>query len=128
MAGRTRGQGSSWIRSDKRLAIYLRDGLACVYCGRTLEQGAALTLDHVLASHHGGQNTTSNLVTACLSCNSAKQDLTLADWLVTLDDDGELAAFIARQTATSITALRKQAKAILANRRPAGPVTNAIAA
>ena len=31
--------GSKWIRPDKRLAIYLRDGLACAWCGHALEDG-----------------------------------------------------------------------------------------
>ena len=29
--------GSKWIRPEKRMAIYLRDGLACVYCGEGVE-------------------------------------------------------------------------------------------
>lgn len=32
-----RTQGMNWIRKDKRLAIYMRDGMACVYCGLTLD-------------------------------------------------------------------------------------------
>ena len=35
--------GRNWIRPEKRRALYLRDGLACVYCGDSLEDGARLT-------------------------------------------------------------------------------------
>jgi hypothetical protein len=66
------GQGMNWISPKKRLAIYLRDGLACVYCGSTVEDGVRLTLDHLRAHKHGGSNKETNLVTCCLTCNSAR--------------------------------------------------------
>ena len=62
--GRIKGQGSKWIRPVKRLAIYARDGFACVFCGATMEQGARLTLDHVVPCLLGGDNKENNLVTA----------------------------------------------------------------
>lgn len=71
------GQGMRWIRSEKRLAIYLRDGLACSYCGEGIEDGAKLTLDHLTPHSHGGANDASNLVTACHRCNSARGN---RDW------------------------------------------------
>ena len=40
-------QGMNWIRQDKRLAIYLRDGLACAWCGNGVENGAKLPLEGV---------------------------------------------------------------------------------
>lgn len=64
--------GSKWIRPERRLAIYLRDGLACCYCGEGIEQGATLSLDHVKPHSHGGSNDSTNLVTACKRCNSAR--------------------------------------------------------
>jgi len=71
---RTRGdwQGMNWIRQDKRLAIYLRDGLACVWCGATVEDGATLTLDHLVPHSGGGANHEANLVTACKRCNDSR--------------------------------------------------------
>lgn len=66
------GQGMNWIRKEKRLAIYLRDGLACCYCGDGVDGGAKLTLDHIVPHHHGGDNHPLNLITACHSCNSAR--------------------------------------------------------
>jgi hypothetical protein len=71
---RTRGdwQGMNWIRQEKRLAIYLRDGLACVYCGHSVESGASLTLDHLKPHAKGGCNHESNLATACERCNKSR--------------------------------------------------------
>lgn len=71
-----------WIRPAKRLAIYLRDGVACCYCGRDL-RGADprdVTLDHLLPRSAGGSNHETNLVTACRACNSSRQDKAWADY------------------------------------------------
>lgn len=65
-----RTQGMNWISQHKRLAIYLRDGLACIYCGKSA--GVKLTLDHLLPYSLGGSNKETNLVTCCVSCNSAR--------------------------------------------------------
>lgn len=65
-------QGMNWIRQEKRLAIYLRDGLACCYCGTGVEEQITLTLDHLKAYAHGGGNDATNLVTCCHRCNSAR--------------------------------------------------------
>lgn len=88
MAGRKAGQGSNWIRRTRRTALYRRDSYACVYCGRSAIDGMVLTLDHVLPCELGGDNANGNLVTACLSCNSAKQDLTLREFAAYLADTG----------------------------------------
>lgn len=64
--------GMNWIRQEKRLAIYLRDGLSCVYCGHSVEQGAQLTLDHLRPDSKGGCNHETNLVTCCHRCNSSR--------------------------------------------------------
>lgn len=68
--------GSKWIRPAKRFAIYLRDGFCCQYCGTDLEGAAAeeVTLDHLVPRIKGGSNAENNLVTACRSCNSSRQD------------------------------------------------------
>ena len=65
-------QGSKWCRPSTRLAIYIRDGFACVYCGATVEEGTQLTLDHVKPVSKGGDNAPTNLVTACIRCNSSR--------------------------------------------------------
>jgi hypothetical protein len=64
--------GMNWLRPEKRLAIYLRDGLACCYCGASVEAGHQLTLDHLKPRCHGGDNHEANLVTACMKCNAAR--------------------------------------------------------
>ena len=80
---------SSWIRKEKREAIYLRDGYSCVYCGAAHDETPhPLTLDHLLARELGGGNEHTNLVTCCYRCNSSKQDLPLRDWYRVLADRG----------------------------------------
>lgn len=97
--------GSKWIRPAKRLAIYHRDGFACVYCGRGTEH-AVLTLDHIVPRELGGTHDAFNLVTACVKCNSSRQDLPLQSWLVVLRDRGvrtaRLPERIRRLTATPL--------------------------
>jgi 5-methylcytosine-specific restriction endonuclease McrA len=72
-----KGRSSSWCAKDKRLAIYIRDEFACAYCGRDLRNAPAreLTLDHLVCRVDGGSNAESNLVLACLACNSGRSDL-----------------------------------------------------
>ena len=124
MAGRIAGQGSKWIRPVKRLAIYHRDNLACVYCGATMEEGARLTLDHVVACDLGGNNNEGNLVTACLTCNSTKQAKTLKQFLVILADKGinpaGIASKVRKQTGKDLAPFLTIAKAIEASREVAG--------
>lgn len=87
MAKRGSKNGSKWIRPTTRTRIELRDSYTCVYCGCQLRPGTA-TLDHVLATELGGSNDPSNLVTSCISCNSAKQDKTVSDFIKYLDNLG----------------------------------------
>ena len=67
-----RTQGMNWLPKARRLAIYLRAGLACAYCGASVEDDARLSLDHLRPYSKGGTNETSNLVTACGRCNSSR--------------------------------------------------------
>lgn len=71
------GQGMNFVRPEKRIALYVRDGLACAYCGSGIEDGTKLTLDHLVAHSHGGSNHATNLVTACHKCNSSRGN---RDW------------------------------------------------
>lgn len=71
----------SWITNEKRLALYIRDSFECAYCGKSLKNSdpSDITLDHLvprnpLVTHGGGGNEATNLVTACRSCNSSRQD------------------------------------------------------
>ena len=65
----------SWIAKTTRLAIYLRDGFLCVYCGKDL--GICISdpvLDHVVSRINGGGNESTNLVTSCKHCNDKKNN------------------------------------------------------
>lgn len=66
--------GSKWIAPRRRWAIYARDAFQCVYCLR-FPPASELTLDHVrpqCASRRVALHRSDNLVTACLSCNCAR--------------------------------------------------------
>ena len=65
-------QGMNWIRQEKRLAIYLRDGMACAWCGKGVESEVVLSLDHLKAHSDGGSNHETNLVTCCKFCNDSR--------------------------------------------------------
>lgn len=70
--------GAKWIRRERRLAIYLRDGLSCAYCGSGLEDdGVTLSLDHVVPVSQGGNNRSNNLITSCRRCNTVRGDRSL---------------------------------------------------
>jgi 5-methylcytosine-specific restriction endonuclease McrA len=101
----------AWIRTDKRLAIYLRDRFTCLYCLRDLHDAdpADITLDHIKCKSDGGSNHESNLVTACRSCNCSRQDKPLARFA-----GKETRAHIRRNTKRKLAPYRKLAKAILA--------------
>lgn len=70
--GQGKYQGMNWITQIKRLSIYLRDGLACAYCGASLEEGTQLTLDHIKPHSQGGTNKETNFVTCCHKCNTSR--------------------------------------------------------
>lgn len=69
-----KGRSSSWCNPATRAALYLRDRFRCCYCGRDLASAEPreLTLDHLRCRDEGGTNDPSNLVLACLRCNSAR--------------------------------------------------------
>lgn len=70
MSAKRHDQGMKWIRASRRLAIYVRDGFACCWCGAHVSRaGIKLTLDHVKPTTRGGTHASRNLVTACMGCN-----------------------------------------------------------
>lgn len=111
-------QGMNWIRQEKRLAIYLRDGMACAYCGATIEGGATLSLDHLTPHVAGGSNHESNLITCCTLCNSQRQDTDLAEWLIAKcgDRHNTVGAFIASHITLNLKPFRAEADALIARR------------
>ena len=124
-----RTQGMNWIRQDKRLALYLRDGLSCAYCGQSVEDGIKLTLDHLTPYSQGGSNKATNLVTCCMMCNSSRQDRPVSDFAaavagyvnagVTAED---ILDHIANCTARPLKAHRDEAKQMIARRGSAAKV------
>ena len=95
--------GSKWIRPAKRQAIYDRDGHCCVYCERSIYTDVVmLTLDHVTPRSVGGDNAHTNLVTACRSCNSARRDLPVGAFALTLADQGVDPKSVARRVRNSL--------------------------
>lgn len=57
-----------------RHGVLQRDAHTCAYCG-----GSAATIDHILPSSRGGENSWLNTVAACLVCNNRKADRTPAE-------------------------------------------------
>ncbi len=64
-----------------RREIFRRDNYTCQYCGKHTND---LTIDHVIPRHLGGQQTWTNVVAACSSCNHKKGGRTLAESKMTL--------------------------------------------
>ena len=54
-----------------RYNVFLRDRFTCQYCARVLP-ASALTFDHVQPRSLGGATCWSNVVAACMPCNTAK--------------------------------------------------------
>lgn len=54
-----------------RYEILRRDNHACRYCGQVAPD-VALTVDHVIPTTLGGSDDPTNLVAACVDCNSGK--------------------------------------------------------
>jgi 5-methylcytosine-specific restriction endonuclease McrA len=99
--------GSKWIRPEKREAIYASDGHRCIYCGRLLdddhiESSHERTLDHLIPRSMGGSHGAHNLVTCCGHCNSARQELSLRDWLRVLKSLGQNSKAISRRVKAAI--------------------------
>lgn len=86
---------SNWIRKEKREKIYTRDGHTCVYC----ESKENLSLDHIKPQSIGGSNLESNLITACLTCNTSRQDMEINTFINTFSNS----SVIRRRIAISIS-------------------------
>jgi len=129
MKTKKRTQGAKWIRQDKRLAIYLRDGLACAYCGVGIESGAQLSLDHLVRYSHGGSNKETNLVTCCSHCNSARGNRPVADFVEKVAgyinvNPSDISDYIETQREKSLKPFRIEAKEMIARRGSYSAVMN----
>lgn len=71
------------LRADYRpplsnRTLFQRDGYLCLYCGQRFQR-RFLSRDHVRPQSQGGANSWTNVVTACLRCNSHKAGRTPED-------------------------------------------------
>lgn len=77
---RARLAGAHTIHHIERADVFERDGWTCYLCHRPLDPAAdpydpsSPTIDHVVPLSRGGQHVLDNVRTACLGCNSAKQE------------------------------------------------------
>lgn len=63
------------LADDERLKMVLPQ--ACCYCGSR----EYLSVDHLIPTKRGGENTGDNMVWACRSCNSSKSARDALEWL-----------------------------------------------
>jgi len=54
-----------------RMNIFLRDNFTCQYCGSKCHS-SDLTFDHVIPRSKGGKTNFTNIVAACIPCNTRK--------------------------------------------------------
>lgn len=106
--------GGKWISVHKRLAIYFRDGFQCAYCSGV----GYLSLDHVRdCKTHGRDNSATNLVTSCETCNSSKSTLSRRAWFRVLRsrgiDTNAVSRRIARLTSTELDIAKGKALKLL---------------
>lgn len=74
MTALSRGEARRLWRSSIKKAWDNR----CAYCGKPPIDDKSLTIDHVKPRSKGGEDTTSNTIPACKSCN---QDKGSDDWI-----------------------------------------------
>lgn len=80
LAARRAPFARSPIRPGLRFAVLNRDQFTCQYCGRRNgEPGVRLHVDHRVPVAKGGDNSMSNLVTACEECNLGKSNSSIRE-------------------------------------------------
>ena len=80
------------ISGKTRLDVFERDDYRCQMCGRTVEDGIKLHIDHIVPFSKGGSNEMDNLQVLCHECNLAKHDrmdLKRTRELLDKESDGE---------------------------------------
>ncbi len=71
------GTGSNWLKL--RFMVLRRDNFTCQYCGKTIQDGVKLHIDHIKPKSKKGQWAIGNLITACYECNTGKHDVLLSE-------------------------------------------------
>jgi len=62
----------SGIKPSLRFKVLKRDKYKCRLCGKTVNEGAMLEVDHKIPKSKGGKNNLGNLWTLCFDCNRGK--------------------------------------------------------
>ncbi|QDT46198.1 HNH endonuclease [Symmachiella dynata] len=62
------------ISAKVRYRILKRDNSLCRRCGKTVDDGVKLVVDHIIPVEWGGQTEEGNLWTLCEECNLGKKD------------------------------------------------------
>jgi 5-methylcytosine-specific restriction endonuclease McrA len=66
-----------WATPDRDAEeMMVRGERVCIYCGAS----GALTQDHIIPVSKGGPDIPANIVPACKTCNSSKQDRDIFEW------------------------------------------------
>ena len=75
-----------------RLAVLLRDGGSCSYCGKGWGLGVAIHVDHLLPRAWQGKDVPENLAAACEDCNTLKGTCDLEAFAGMLERHGRIAS------------------------------------
>ena len=62
------------VDRSRRIKVLERDNYTCQICGRSIEDGVKLEIDHVIPKSKGGTYKMDNLQTLCFDCNRGKRD------------------------------------------------------
>lgn len=62
--------------TGNRFKILERDKFTCQYCGRKAPE-VILEVDHIIPTSKGGENVSTNLITACRDCNRGKKAMSI---------------------------------------------------
>lgn len=67
------------VMPGMRWQVFERDNWKCVACGKTVEEGARLEVDHIVPRSKGGKDELSNFQTLCKECNIGKSNKNQTD-------------------------------------------------
>jgi len=62
------------LSKQLRFEVFQKDNFKCVYCGKRIEDGVKLHVDHIIPVDAGGTDEFKNLVTSCQDCNLGKSN------------------------------------------------------
>ncbi|GAA4153757.1 hypothetical protein GCM10022286_00540 [Gryllotalpicola daejeonensis] len=86
------GETATWTTAERHTVWAMTDG-ACAWCdsplviradgfsGRDVPASATFTVDHLVPLDRGGDHAPANWLPACRSCNSARRNLLIGEWI-----------------------------------------------